>query len=86
MIKGINHSIIEVNDTGSDYYERAILIIRPEYASVQRTILEKEARAMLKEMGAPSSFKIKRNTLRLWLLPIAAAAAGALVTALIFII
>ena len=37
MLKGINHSVIEVNDTGNEYYERAILMIRPEYASAQRS-------------------------------------------------
>ena len=30
MIKGINRSIIEVLDTGSVYYERAWLVIKPE--------------------------------------------------------
>ena len=44
MIKGINHTMIELNDTENEYYERAILIVKPEYASVQRAILEDEAK------------------------------------------
>ena len=58
MLKGINHSVIEVNDTGNEYYERAILMIRPEYASAQRAVLEREAKKMLRSMDAPSSVKM----------------------------
>ncbi len=61
MIKGINHSIIEVNETGSAYYERALLFIRPEYASVQRTLLEEEAKKMLRGMDIPSSIRNRKN-------------------------
>ncbi len=86
MIKGINHSIIEVNETGSEYYERAILVIKPEYASVQRTVLEKEAHALLNEMGAPSSFKIKKTRIKAFLISAASAAGGALAATLVFII
>ena len=57
MLKGINHTVIEVNETGSGYYERAILIVRPEYASAQRAVLEDEARRMLKRLGAPSAVR-----------------------------
>ena len=42
MLRGINHTVIEVNETENDYYERAILIIRPEFASAQRAVLENE--------------------------------------------
>ena len=55
MIKGIHHTMIELNETSSEYYERALLIVRPEYASVQRAVLEDEAKRMLRELDAPSS-------------------------------
>lgn len=42
MIKGINRAIIEVTDTGNIYYERALLVLRPEYTDVQRGLLEKK--------------------------------------------
>ena len=86
MIKGINHSIIEVNNTGNEYYERAILIIKPEYASVQHDILEKEARKILSEMGAPSSLKKNKCKAKKIALFILAAVLGAFVTALCFLI
>lgn len=59
MIKGINHHIIEVTDTDNRYYERALLVLRPEYASISREILEKEARNLLQKMDTFSSAKPK---------------------------
>lgn len=64
MIKGIHHTMIELSDTGSEYYERAILIVKPTYASAQRTVLEQEARRMLKQLDAPSAFRRQKFFLR----------------------
>jgi hypothetical protein len=61
MIKGINRQIIEINDTSSTYYEKAWLMVRPEYANLHQSLLEKEAKKLLKDMDAPSSMKTKRN-------------------------
>jgi len=63
VIKGINHSMIELNETGNEYYERAILIIKPEYASLQRALLEREARKMLRNMDAPAVIKNRKRKL-----------------------
>ena len=57
MIKGINRHVIEVTETESAYYERALLVVKPEYASMEQELLEKEARRVLKELGAPSCLK-----------------------------
>lgn len=59
MIKGISHQIIEVTDTNNKYYERALLVLRPEYASISSEVLEKEAKKMLKSMDTISSAKPK---------------------------
>ncbi len=80
MIKGINRAIIEVTDTGNIYYERALLVLRPEYTDVQRGLLEKEAKKMLLSMNAPSAIK-KRHAIFYWTLRLGTAAlAGALAT------
>lgn len=84
MIKGINRSIIEVIDTGSVYYERALLVIRPEYASVQRELLEQEAKKLLENMGEPSSLKRSKRRLKNIAAFCIAAALGAIFTALCF--
>ena len=86
MIKGINHTIIETNETGSEYYERAMLIIKPEYASVQRSILEAEAKRLLKEFDAPSAIRSGTGKLKMLLSLIAAAISGAAISGLIFMI
>ncbi len=86
MLKGINHSVIEVNDFDNDYYERAILIIKPEYASVQRNILENEARQMLKEMDAPSVFHIKNNRFKKVLGFVGAVVVGAVLSAVLCLV
>lgn len=86
MIKGINRSIIEVSETGSVYYERAILVIKPEYASVQRDVLENEARKILGEMGAPSSLKRGHSKIKKAALLILSASVGAFITALCFML
>ena len=39
MIKGINRQIIEINQTGSLYYEKALLIVKPEFSSAQQQLL-----------------------------------------------
>lgn len=86
MIKGINRSIIEVHDTGSLYYERALLVIKPEYACAQREVLEKEAKKLLENMGEPSSLKYGNKKLKAILRMCLAAGGGALLTALLFIL
>ena len=66
MIKGVNRHIIEITNTGNMYYERALLVLRPEYDNVERSLLEKEARRLIKDMQAPSAIK-KRRAFVLWI-------------------
>lgn len=83
MIKGINRSIIEVTDTGNIYYERALLVLKPEYANVQRNLLEKEAKKMLTVMTAPSKIK-KTYAFMYWFVRMGlSAVAGAFLTYLL---
>lgn len=82
MIRGINRQIIDVQETGSSYYERAYFVVKPEFASAQQQLLEKEARKILKSIDAPS--QIKRFHCRLaWTVRLlASAGAGAGIMAL----
>ncbi|HHZ06358.1 MAG TPA: hypothetical protein GX401_06180 [Clostridiales bacterium] len=74
MIKGINRQIIEITDTGNLYYERALLVLRPEYSGAQRALLEREARKVLNKMNAPSTIK-KKHVFFYWALRLGSAAA-----------
>lgn len=61
MIKGINKQVIEIKDTGNPYYEKAWLIVKPEYTCLHMNILEREAQKLLKDTDNPSCMKLKRN-------------------------
>lgn len=83
MIKGINHQMIELSQTDNMYYERAFLIVKPEYAQIHRDILEKEARKMLKDINATSVMKKRNVFLRFGLQILIGAAVGVLCTILV---
>ena len=61
MIRGVSRQIIEVRETDNRYYESAYLVVKPEYASAERAVLEREARKMLKAMDAPCAIKRRVN-------------------------
>ena len=61
MIKGINHQIIEVTQTENKYYERALLVLKPEYATASAELLETEAKKLLSNMDTISSLKQKSS-------------------------
>lgn len=44
MIKGVNRAVIEVNDTGNEYFEKAIFFIRSSHTEDSQKNLEKEAK------------------------------------------
>ena len=57
MIKGINHQIIEITETGNIYYEKAYLVVRPEYKKSQEALLKKNAKSYISGIKAPSAIK-----------------------------
>ena len=57
MLRGVNRQIIEVKDTGSRYFERALLIVRPEFAHMQPGQLEREADKYLASVGRPPALR-----------------------------
>lgn len=83
MIKGINRQIIEINDTGNTYYEKAWLVVRPEFDSAQKELLEREAAQLIKAIQAPSSFQKKSIKAKQWVKFILSACVGALLCLLI---
>lgn len=61
MVRGVSRQIIEVPDTGNIYYEKAYLVVKPEFADAERALLEKEAKRVLRSMDAPSGMKTTRS-------------------------
>lgn len=68
MIKGVNKQVIEVVDTGSRYFERAILIVNPR-TSGENVRIHDEAAKLFRE-GPKDRFlgRARHKKARLWLL------------------
>lgn len=44
MIKGVNRRVVEITGMNNDYFEKAVLYIRPDKSGTSQTRLELEAR------------------------------------------
>lgn len=58
MIRGVNKKIIEVKNTGNDYFERAILFVRDQKKDISEDMLSKKADAYIISL---SSFSKENN-------------------------
>ncbi|HPU59249.1 MAG TPA: hypothetical protein PLG48_07050, partial [Candidatus Avimonas sp.] len=64
MIKGVNRQIIEVTDTQNEYFERALLIVRPKFSDTSYGRLYDEARRYVKNAGGYTSLKLNKKQRR----------------------
>ena len=64
MIKGVNRQMIEVTHTGSPYFERAFLLLRPDCTDPDLAHLQEEARRMLTAVGGYSALDKNRRRAR----------------------
>ena len=85
MIKGVNKQVVEVVDTGSDYFERALFFVDPKYYGISESKLKEKAGLIANSAGKPpENKKIRRNgRIKKAVCLFAAAAAGSLATVLI---
>ncbi|MEG0615620.1 MAG: hypothetical protein RR540_07680 [Oscillospiraceae bacterium] len=62
MIKGVNKHIVEINNPQNDYFEKAILFVKPEKLAIPPKKLSDEAFSYLNSISArkkpPSAGKI----------------------------
>ncbi|HCA29630.1 MAG TPA: hypothetical protein DEP23_08725 [Ruminococcaceae bacterium] len=61
MIKGVNRQIIEVIDTGNEYFERALLVVRPRFADTKPGRLHDEAQRFARNAGGYTSLRLNRK-------------------------
>ena len=61
MIKGINRQVVEVNDTGSDYFEKIMFFVKPEYESISEGKIRERAGLIASKTTAAPPSKIKRS-------------------------
>lgn len=62
MIRGINRQVVEVKETGSEYFEKIMFFVKPEYASVNEGKIRERASLIAgKTENLPPATKIKRD-------------------------
>lgn len=61
MIKGVNRQIIEVTDTGNEYFERALLVVRAGFSDTSPMRLSDEAQRFVKNADGYSGLRINRR-------------------------
>lgn len=87
MVKGVNKTIIEINNTGSKYFDRVLLFVNPTYTGVPKPLLECRADELIRKAGVPDfSLRHKRRGRKAVLFIGIAAIIAAAVAAFILII
>ncbi len=90
MVKGVNKTVIEVNDTGSKMFEKIVFYVTPQYGSLNAKQLRRAAREFSFSFSGDTrshSPKLKVKTKRRYLLLLVVGASGllALITAFLLI-
>ncbi len=49
MVKGVNKTVIEINDTGSNMFDKIILFVAPQYSGLSVSRLRSEAEKTVRE-------------------------------------
>ncbi len=65
MIKGVNRQMIEVTHTGSPYFERAFLVVRPQAGEPSPDTLECIARRVVQQADSYAGLRRQRQRLHL---------------------
>ncbi|MGN1117075.1 MAG: hypothetical protein ACI4RU_00540 [Acutalibacteraceae bacterium] len=87
MIKGVNHQVVEVNDTSCEYFERIIFFVKPEYSFLSEGKIRERAGKIASTATLPPAGKTRRRKQVMDIIKIVSALlVGAGITALIFIL
>lgn len=85
MIKGVNRQVLEVHETGTKYFEKALFFVRPEYSTLsEKRLNEKALQALSGTAKVPVTKRAKLKTVILKVIYLLfAAVAGAGITLLL---
>ncbi len=64
MLKGVHHQMIEIGAAGNPYFERALLVLRPDCTDPNAAHLAEEARRMLQAVGGYTALYKNRRRAR----------------------
>lgn len=83
MLRGTNRSVIEINETGNKYFEKALIFVKPEFYEKPHAYLQSQAVELLRSYqplpgSAPYTAPKRRKKHRplAYLLPTVLAAAA----------
>ena len=84
MVKGVNRQVLEIHETGCEYFEKALFFVRPEFSTENEGKLKSKAiTSAVKFSSVPKSKRQKVKSRILFVAELAASAVtGALITAL----
>ena len=75
MIKAVSKQILEVTETGNEYFEHAWLMVKPELANLEASRIAEEAEQYMRGLDAPAA--VKRRGIRIWAMRVAGFLASA---------
>lgn len=61
MLKGVNRRIIEINNTESEFFERAIVFVKPNFNGLDKSVLEREADGYVKLLYSGGAGFLRRE-------------------------
>ncbi len=85
MVKGVNRQVLEIHETGCEYFEKALFFVRPEYSRENEGKLKTEAMSSaLNFTSVPKTRKQKlKSRVLIFAEMTASAGVGAIITALL---
>ncbi len=85
MVKGVNRQVLEIHETGCEYFEKALFFVRPEYSAENESKLKGNAMKSLRNsVGIPKTRKQKIKSRVCFIAEMAVSAGfGAVLTALL---
>lgn len=85
MIKGVNRQVLEISETGCEYFEKALFFVSPKYYGLGEAKLREKAQTLTRVSAKPPRSKTseKGSRLKKAIALGAAAASGAILSAVI---
>ena len=85
MVKGVNRQVLEIHETGCEYFEKALFFVRPEFSQESESKLKSKAlNSMPNSTRVPKTRKQKiKSKAFLFVELLLSAGAGAIIAAVI---
>lgn len=80
MIKGVNRQVVEVNEPQSEYFEKIMFFVKPEYISVSENKIRESAGRIAGTASAPPTTKNSKRRFFEAAKLVAAVLCGAMIT------